>query len=914
MRRPRRAVVHFGPMSRARPSPASVRSVACAFALSLAAATAGAAGDAAGLRLHVPSPDWRDQVLYFVMTDRFADGDPRNNDQGAGEYRPGDRTAYQGGDLAGLRRRLDYIQGLGATGLWITPPVLNQWMDGTLGYAGYHGYWASHFARMDPHVGTLHDYRRLSDALHRRGMVLVQDIVVNHVGNYFGYAGGWDPADPARFWTANPSSRPTAAPTQPPFHLNDPRRAADRRAGIYHWTPAVADYNDPKQVLTYQMSNLDDLATDQPAVRRALRESYGHWIRSVGVDAYRVDTAFYVDPGFFEDFRFARDPLAPGIDTVARRTGRRDFLVFGEGFVIDPPGGDAGARRIESYMHGPDGRPRMNGMLNFPLYGALADTFSRGRPAAVLGDRITRMVALHPRLHTMPSFLDNHDVDRWLAAGDEAGLRQALLALTTLPGIPVLYYGTEQGFTEPRASMFAAGWGSGGRDRFDTASPLYRYIAGVTALRRAQPVLSRGVPTVLRADETGPGVVAWRTDATPASGLPAGTAPVLVAFNTADGERLVDALPTGAPPGSRLRGLFSVDGRPVDAVADARGQVTLRLPARGGVVWRIEPAVGSAATAPAAEAATIVLDPLPATPVTGDFQVTGRAAGTEALALVVDGDLARATTVRPGPDGRFAATVSASRMTDPALVHRVVAWAEGRAVSAPLAVRAELPWRVLADVADPTGDDTGPGAQPQPRLSDDRYRYPTDPTFEPRQMDIEQVRVRGAGGALQIDVRMRSLTESWSPANGFDHVAFALYLELPPLPDGRRPEGEGARVMPGQHASLPGDLRWHRRLRAHGWGVGLFDPRSASATDEGTPVSPGATVSVDRPSRTVRFKLPAAALGDRPSLSGARLWLTTWDWDGGWRALAAEPGPFTMGGGAGDRPRVMDASAVIVLP
>ena len=89
--------------------------------------------------LHVPSPDWRDQVVYFAMIDRFDDGDPRNNDQGAGEYDPADGAKYSGGDLAGLMRRIAHLRGLGATALWITPPVANQWWDPPVGYGGYHG-------------------------------------------------------------------------------------------------------------------------------------------------------------------------------------------------------------------------------------------------------------------------------------------------------------------------------------------------------------------------------------------------------------------------------------------------------------------------------------------------------------------------------------------------------------------------------------------------------------------------------------------------------------------------------------------------------------------------------------------------------------------------------------------------------
>src|SRR5688572_5461976 len=103
-----------------------------------------------------PRPDWRDQVVYFLMLDRFDDGDPSNNDQRAGEYDPADGAKFSGGDFAGACRRLGYIQGLGATAVWITPPVANQWW---VGYGGYHGYWASDFKAVDPHAGTLADYR-----------------------------------------------------------------------------------------------------------------------------------------------------------------------------------------------------------------------------------------------------------------------------------------------------------------------------------------------------------------------------------------------------------------------------------------------------------------------------------------------------------------------------------------------------------------------------------------------------------------------------------------------------------------------------------------------------------------------------------------------------------------------------------
>jgi glycosidase len=843
---------------------------------------------AQALKLHVPSPDWRDQIIYFVMTDRFADGNTKNNNQGFGEYDPAQSDRYNGGDLAGLTQRLAYIQGLNATALWITPPVLNQWHEPLLGYWGYHGYWAQHFKKMDPHVGTLADYKRLSDALHRRGMYLVQDIVVNHTGNYFDYGPGWRADDPAHDYTANPRSVPTLAPTQTPFNLNDPRKAAHRAAAIYHWTPAMRDVTVREQELRFQTSSLDDINTENPVVRRALRDSFGYWIREVGVDAFRVDTAYHVEPEFFHDFMFARDRQAPGMAEVARRTGRQDFLVFGEGFGIDKPGEQRYAKKLESYVRGADGSRRMSGMLNFPLYGGLVDVFARGRPAVELGARIDAMVAAGARgvsPHLLPSFIDNHDVDRFLAGGSEAAMKQALLALMTLPGIPVLYYGTEQGFTLQRPAMFAAGWGSGGRDRFDTTSPLYRYTAAVTALRRANPMLSRGTPQLLHASGAGPGALAWRTSHEGRAAI--------VAFNSADDERLLDNLDAGQPQ-ARLRALFDINGSlGPEITADINGRVQLRLPARSGQVWMVEPAAGAvSATAPAAP---ITLDALPADAARADFDVSGSTTPGRALQLVVDGDLARASPVLSDAQGRFLARIDTRRMTEATLAHRVVAWdAQAGSASAAQAFKVDLPWRLLADVPDAAGDEA--------------FRYPTHESYVPGQMDLRRVQVFNAGGALRIELEMTALSRVWGPANGFDHVAFTVFVELP----GR---SDGASVMPNQNAMLPDGMRWHLRLRAHGWSNALFAPQGASASHEGTPITPGAAITADAARRSVSFTIPSAALGDPATLSGARIYVTTWDYDGGYRALAPQPGTFIFGGGDAARDaKVMDASAVIRLP
>jgi carbohydrate-binding DOMON domain-containing protein len=268
------------------------------------------------------------------------------------------------------------------------------------------------------------------------------------------------------------------------------------------------------------------------------------------------------------------------------------------------------------------------------------------------------------------------------------------------------------------------------------------------------------------------------------------------------------------------------------------------------------------------------------------------------LRLVIDGDLSHAADVRVGADGHWHARVDTAAFADPAVAHRLVAFAPASgAVSEARTFRVERPWRLLAETTDPVGDDHGPAGT---------SRYPTDPSWNPRQMDIEAVRVFGAGKALAVEVQLHAITTPWNPPNGFDHVALTLFIDVP----GR---GPGATVMPLQDAVLPAGLRWDYRLRAHGWSNALYSAAGADATHEGTSVSPGATIQVDAARHTVRFILPGAALGlDDPH--GVRILATTWDYDGGYRPITPEGGTSVFGGGQPGDPRVMDSAAVVAVP
>ena len=162
------------------------------------------------------------------------------------------------------------------------------------------------------------------------------------------------------------------------------------------------------------------------------------------------------------------------------------------------------------------------------------------------------------------------------------------------------------------------------------------------------------------------------------------------------------------------------------------------------------------------------------------------------------------------------------------------------------------------------------------------------------------LRVLTSGSALRIEIELQALVHGWNAPNGFDHVALTVFLELPDRQD-------GVRHMPGQNAMLPDGMRWHYRLRLGGWNHALFSSEAADARHEGLPLSNAGHFRLDLARRRVILSLPPTALGSPASLDGARLYLNTWDYDGGYRVLAPQAAAFTFGGGTPNEAKEMDA-------
>ncbi len=890
------------------------RSRIAPLALAALALACSSKSSAPSYKLHVPSPAWEEQVIYMVMTDRFANGDRRNDDQGKGEFDPADGDKYSGGDLQGIIDHLDYVQGLGATAIWITPPVANMWWDPLQQSGGYHGYWARHLEKVDEHLGTLDTYKALSSALHERGMYLVQDVVPNHMGNFFTYCdnasglscgpASYDPTDVTRNFLMNVNAVPTGKPEQAPFDQDDARDPTQRAAAIYHWTPAITDYTDPNQELNYQISDLDDLNSENPVTRQALRSSYGYWIREVGVDAFRVDTVKFVPHDFWVDFFGSTDAAAPGIHAVARSTGRDHFLAFGEVFEEPDPLDDAADRTVASYLGTPDA-PELPSVQQVPLSTEIGRVLAGGSPTSYMTYRLGRLMdpTLFPDPYVLPTFVDNHDVQRFLSLGSDAALAQALAFMFTVPGIPVVYYGTEQSFTETRAAMFQGGFHSTA-DHFDTTAPSYQRIQALAALRKANKVFTHGDLAVLYDSEAGPGALAYRRTL--------GQDTALVLMNTADQAVLVSGLATGLPGGTVLQVLHSEQSPPAPSV-DGSGNITMVLPARAVIVALATP---QTQTPPAPGATITVATAIDGQTFTDDVTITGTVSPpSTVLQMVLDGYVDQATSVQVQPNGAWSVVLPVSLFPTGTAQHSLAFYAP----PTPTANAAATPvMRFTTDVVftgqtiavtDPAGDDHGPTPQ-------SAYTYPQDTTFQGKHYnDVTGVTLRVGATTMSVEVAMADWSTVWKPPLGFDHVAFTILFSVPGQ--------NGATVLPNLNATTPQGFGWSYDQFTYGWKNVMYMPNASDPTNYG-PTATAPSVTANAAAKTVTFVYDRTKYG-LATWSGVQIWVTTWDYDGinnYFRKLTPDGGQWDYGGGSAidpatnesPDPKIMDQVGPIAIP
>ena len=554
------------------------RRTGTAVALSLAAAMvwAGPTWSAPVEAFHDRAP--QDEVVYFLLPDRFDNADAANDRGGvAGDrlahgFDPTDAGFYNGGDLRGVTRRLDYIAGLGATAIWLGPIYRNKPVQGPPGHesAGYHGYWITDFTDVDPHFGTKADLKQLVDGAHARGLKVYLDIVTNHTADVIRYRecpaspcayrsradfpysrrGGVDgPAindgfegDDAAHQTAANFARLTRpdyaytpyvpaaeAHAKAPDWLNDPIYYHNR--GDSTWVGESVTYGD--------FAGLDDLFTENPKVVQGFIDIYGRWIDEFGIDGFRIDTAKHVNPEFWRAF-------VPAMQARAKARGVASFHIFGEVYEADT----AGLATVQREA----GLPAV---LDFAFQSAARGVIAGGQATSRLA-RLFHEDQLYEHgaqtAQQLPVFLGNHDMGRfgWFVRtanpgeSDADDLRRVTLGYALAffsRGQPVIYYGDEQGFAgsggdrQSRQTMFASQVAAYNAERligtsrttavdnFSTDHPLYKALRELAAIRKANPALRRG-DLVVRASSEGPGLLAFSRHA------PGEKGETLVAFNT----------------------------------------------------------------------------------------------------------------------------------------------------------------------------------------------------------------------------------------------------------------------------------------------------------------------------------------------------------------------------------------------
>jgi glycosidase len=459
-----------------------------------------------------PSPaDWRDQWIYFLMVDRF------NNSLAPPRHQPFDDPNYfdfQGGNLAGIRDQLSYIKQLGAGAIWLSPVLRNVPFQG----GTYHGYGIHDFLHVDPRFARDPDHadeelRSLVDAAHNLGLYVVLDIVLNHTGDVFAYVcdSGETNCVNNQGSQADFRSLPRAVQwrdAQGDAHPEFPDVATipNPSPDAVVW-PVELQKNDwlrrqgtpgPDDDTVGDFASLKQFRTDFTDLQQLLVRAYQYVVARFDVDGFRIDTLRYLKNNL---------PLLFGnsIREFALSVGKKNFFTFGEVFV-----GDAEqeiARFIGRTTTNPDDdMVGVDAALDYPLYFDLKPVVKGfAPPSELVGMYAFRKQVEKDVLSShgdatryFVTFLDNHDVKERIRYADpnnptrfDDQVTLGVACLFSLPGIPCLYYGTEQGLhgagTDP--AVREALWGGPG---FAQDSVYYQHISQIATVRRATPALRYG--------------------------------------------------------------------------------------------------------------------------------------------------------------------------------------------------------------------------------------------------------------------------------------------------------------------------------------------------------------------------------------------------------------------------------------
>ena len=365
-------------------------------------------------------------VLYMLMPDRFANGNPKNDVLKGMEDQLCDRnepSLRHGGDLEGLRKHLDYFTDLGVTALWLTPVLENNRPADGGKHSTYHGYATTDYYRVDPRFGTNEEYKALVDECHKKGLKVVMDMIFNHCGDYHPWAKGTRIDENGKTIKDYPSKD----------WFNSPNYGLQTS---YKLTPVLDPYAskvDMKETVDgWFVPSMPDLNQRNPHVIKYLIQNSIWWIETVGIDGIRMDTYPYADRKAMAEWMKVLNQEYPNFNTV------------GETWVTEPA--YTAAWQKDSNLS--DINSNLKTVMDFAFFDRLSQAKNEETDDWWKGwNRIYNSLC-YDYLYTDPSsvmaFIENHDTDRYLGNGkDTTALKQAYALLLTMKRIPQLYYGTE---------------------------------------------------------------------------------------------------------------------------------------------------------------------------------------------------------------------------------------------------------------------------------------------------------------------------------------------------------------------------------------------------------------------------------------------------------------------------------------
>lgn len=418
-------------------------------------------------------------VLYMLMPDRFANGNPKNDAFKTMQDKLCDRrepSLRHGGDLEGIRRHLGYFNELGVTALWLTPVLENDRPADEGKYSTYHGYATTDYYRVDPRFGTNEDYRQLVDEAHQRGLKVVMDMIFNHCGDFH----PWNKDVPSADWFNHPGyGLQTSYKLTPVFD------------------PYASQVDKDETMGGWFVSSMPDLNQRNPHVMKYLIQNSMWWIETVGIDGIRMDTYPYADREGMARWMEALDREYPNFNTV------------GEIWVTEPAYTAAwqkGSRLSDSNSY-------LKTVMDFALYDRLNQAKNEETDDWWKGlNRIYNVLCydyVYANPRSVMAFIDNHDTDRFLGNGkDSTALKQALALLLTINRIPQLYYGTEilmNGTKETTDGNvrkdFPGGFPGDARDCFTPAGrtreeqSMFAWLSRLLHWRQGNAVITEGTQT-----------------------------------------------------------------------------------------------------------------------------------------------------------------------------------------------------------------------------------------------------------------------------------------------------------------------------------------------------------------------------------------------------------------------------------